>query len=133
MAAYPIVVIVKITYDWGLTFDFILLPAFYGLNHFGESFIWIFTLCFALFGAMINGSYVVLISESFPAHLRYSGVGFSYSLGIALFGGIAPLAFTQLIHTLKLPEAPALYLLICACATLIAILCSEPRKKILVP
>ncbi len=104
-------------------------PLFYGLNHFGESFIWIFTLCFALFGAMINGSYVVLISESFPAHLRYSGVGFSYSLGIALFGGIAPLAFTQLIQTLNLPEAPALYLLFCACMTLIAIKRSAHQEK----
>lgn len=78
---------------------------------------------------MINGSYVVLISESFPAHLRYSGVGFSYSLGIALFGGAAPLAFTQLIQALKLSEAPALYLLICACVTLFAILRSEQQEK----
>ncbi|KTD44306.1 major facilitator family transporter [Legionella parisiensis] len=104
-------------------------PLFYGLNHLGESFVWVFTLCFALFGAMINGSYVVLISESFPTHLRYSGVGFSYSLGIALFGGAAPLAFTQLIQVLKLSEAPALYLLLCACVTLIAILRSNQQEK----
>lgn len=104
-------------------------PLFYGLNHLGESFVWVFTLCFALFGAMINGSYVVLISESFPAHLRYSGVGFSYSLGIALFGGIAPLAFTQLIHILGAPEAPALYILACSCFTLIAILRSGHSEQ----
>ncbi|KTC82261.1 MFS transporter [Legionella cherrii] len=104
-------------------------PLFYGLSHWGESFVWIFTFCFALFGAMINGSYVVLISESFPAHLRYSGVGFSYSLGIALFGGIAPLAFTQLIYIFRAPEAPAIYLMVCACLTLIAILRSEHQEK----
>ncbi|STY28225.1 major facilitator family transporter [Legionella wadsworthii] len=95
-----------------------------------KTFVWLFIFGFAFLGAIINGSYVVLISESFPAHLRYSGVGFSYSLGIALFGGIAPLIFSQLIVTLKSPEAPALYLFVCACFTLFAIIQTDhPEKK----
>ena len=97
-------------------------PLFNGLVTFGEPFIWIFTIGFSLFGAMINGSYVVLITESFPAHLRYSGVGFSYSLGVALFGGTAPLAFTGLINYLNFVEAPSLYLSGCALLTLFAAL-----------
>ena len=102
-----------------ITFSY---PLFYGLRIFDASFIWVFTLCFAVFGGMINGSYVVLITELFPANLRYSAVGFSYSLGVAVFGGIAPLAFTWLIQRLTTPEAPALYLLVCATLTLFATL-----------
>lgn len=97
-------------------------PLFHGLKLFGEPFVWIVIICFALFGGMINGSYVVLITESFPANLRYSAVGFSYSLGVALFGGIAPLAFTWLVQHFITPEAPSLYLLGCVTLTLIAIL-----------
>jgi len=102
-----------------ITFSY---PLFYGLRIFGEPFVWIFTLGFALFGSMINGSYVVLITESFPPNLRYSAVGCSYSLGVAVFGGVAPLAFTWLIQCLAVPEAPVLYLLGCAAMTLFAIL-----------
>lgn len=100
-----------------ITFSY---PLFYGLRLFDTSFIWVFTLGFSVFGGMINGSYVVLITELFPANLRYSAVGFSYSLGVAIFGGIAPLAFTWLIQRLTVPEAPALYLLVCATLTLFA-------------
>lgn len=86
-------------------------PLFYGLNFFNERFIFIFILFFSLFGGMINGSYLVLITTSFPPFLRYSGVGFSYSLGVALFGGVAPLAFSYFIQFFNFNEAPALYMI----------------------
>ena len=105
-------------------------PLFCGLTSFGEQFIWVFILAISLFGGMINGSYVILITESFPANLRYSGVGLSYSLGVAVFGGIAPLVFTWLIHIMAVAEAPALYLFFCALMTLIAILSYNEREKI---
>lgn len=104
-------------------------PLFYGLTAWGEVFVWIFAFSFSMIGGMINGSYVVLIAESFPANLRYSGFGFSYSLGVALFGGIAPLAFTGLIEALHIAEAPAFYVLGCAVLTLTAILFCHPRKS----
>jgi MFS family permease len=105
-------------------------PLFYGLTTGGEQFIWVFILAISFFGGMINGSYVVLITESFPANLRYSGMGFSYSLGVAVFGGIAPLAFTSLTHYLAVSEAPALYLLACATLTLMAIVSYTNAEKI---
>lgn len=99
---------------------------FYRLHHAGASFIGPFIVLLSLFGGMINGSYVVLISSIFPANLRYSAVGLSYSLGIALFGGLAPLTFTWLIQQLQLPEAPAFYIILCATLTLIAIHRNNP-------
>jgi MFS family permease len=95
-------------------------PLFCGLTRFGEWFVWVFIFGFAILGATINGSYVVMITESFPANLRYSGVGLSYSLGVAVFGGLAPLMFTWLIQFFKFAEAPAIYISVCAFLTLIA-------------
>lgn len=103
-------------------------PLFHCLVTSGETFVWAFGLGFAILGGIINGSYVVLIAESFPASIRYSGVGLSYSLGIALFGGIAPLAFTWLIQLLQVAEGPSIYLLICALLSFLAIL-SHPQDS----
>ncbi len=97
-------------------------PFFCGLTRVGEHFVWIFSLAFAIFGGMINGSFAVLITECFPAAIRYSGVGLCYSLGMAVFGGTAPLAFTWLIHNFNMPEAPSLYLIGCGICTLAAVL-----------
>lgn len=92
-------------------------PLFYGLHHFGLMFIGVFILTIALFGGLVNGSYVVMISSIFPANLRFSGVGLSYSLGVAIFGGIAPLVFTSLIERFHFLESPALYIIFCAMMT----------------
>ena len=97
-------------------------PLFYGLQYFGLPFVWAFVLIMAVLGGFINGSYVVIIGSLFPGHLRYSGVGLSYSLGVALFGGTAPLAFTWLLQSLSLLEAPALYIIFCAAMTGYAVL-----------
>jgi hypothetical protein len=78
---------------------------------------------------MVNGCYVILITELFPANLRYSGVGFSYSLGIAIFAGIAPLAFTELIKFFHRADAPALYIIACSVFTLTAALFYKNKKE----
>ena len=97
-------------------------PLFIGLTRFGESFIWIFILSFAFFGAMINGSYMVILTQLFPARFRYTGVGLSYSFGVAVFSGLAPLLFTYLIHAFNQSTAPAYYIILCAVLTLFATL-----------
>jgi hypothetical protein len=61
--------------------------------------------------------------------LRYSGVGFSYSLGLAIFAGIAPLAFTGLIQLLHRADAPALYIVVCSVLTLIGDLFYKEKKE----
>lgn len=104
-------------------------PLFYGFMIWGEPFVWVLTLSLALIGSAINGSYVTILTESFPANLRYSGVGFSYSLGVAIFGGLAPLLFTWLIAFFATPVAPALYLFCCATLTCIASLLYQYEEK----
>lgn len=40
--------------------------------------------------AMCNSIFPALLAENFPTRLRGRGVGFSYSIAVALFGGTAP-------------------------------------------
>lgn len=96
-------------------------PLFHALSIYGEKFIWIFVLAITTFGGMVNGSYVILLCELFPSQRRYSGVGFSYSLGIAFFGGVAPIAFAGLIHALNYQAAPFIVLVVCCLCMLIGI------------
>ncbi len=105
-------------------------PLFYGLRLFGEPFLWVFILSFALLGGVVNGSYMVLITESFPANLRYSAVGFCFSLGIAVFGGLAPLVFTWLIQYVMTSLAPAFYMSTTAALSLLALLLVSSPKNI---
>ncbi len=71
---------------------------------------------------MTNGSYGVLIAESFPSNTRYSGMGLSYSLGIAIFGGMAPLMFTYFLNVFATPKAPSYYLVFTAALALMGVL-----------
>lgn len=130
---------------WGMASDYIhpkrliligttalmlfIYPLFYGLIHFRGEFIWIFFLSIAVIAGIVNGCYVILITELFPANVRYSGVGFSYSLGVAIFAGIAPLAFTGLIQFLHRADAPALYIVACSALTLTATLFYNVKKE----
>lgn len=104
-------------------------PLFWGLTAFSAAYVWVFVLGISLCAGMINGCYPIFISKSFPAHLRYSCVGLSYSLGVAVFGGIAPLAFTCLIQGLHMVEAPAFYLMACASLTLLATVSTQGHLK----
>lgn len=105
------------------------IPLFHGLTALGEIFIWVFIVSLALICGMINSCYVILITELFPANLRYSGVGFSYSLGFALIAGSAPLAFTGLIQYFHTIEAPAFYIVGCSVLTLMATLFYRRPKR----
>lgn len=103
---------------------------FYKLHQEGISFIWVFIFLISLGGGMINGSYVVTISSIFPANLKYSAVGLSYSLGVAVFAGTSPLIFTWLIQQFQMPEAPAFYLILSAFVTFIALNRCEKNEAV---
>jgi MFS family permease len=87
-----------------------------------ENFIWFFAIGYAILSGMVNGYYAVSLAESFPTNLRYSGTGLSYSLGIGIFGGLAPLSFTYLVDVFHNVIAPYYYLFGCAVLTLSALL-----------
>lgn len=66
----------------------------------------------ALFG---GGGYVVLY-ELFPTHVRSTGIGFSYNLGYAIFGGTMAFLSQLLVEWTGSALAPAGYLALIALA-----------------
>ncbi|MGC8543500.1 MAG: MFS transporter [Vulcanisaeta sp.] len=61
--------------------------------------------------AVYNGAYAQMLAEVFPTVSRYTGVAFSYNLGVAILGGFTPFIVTYLISSLHTPLAPIYWLL----------------------
>ncbi|RDI45171.1 MFS transporter [Aquicella lusitana] len=95
------------------------LPIFGIYSAYFAFFAWAL-LASALLTGFAWGVIPSLLSELFPAHIRYSGVAVSYNLGFAIFGGLTPLIATLLIYKTNLLISPGFYLvftaLLCAFA-----------------
>ncbi|MGC7100939.1 MFS transporter [Amycolatopsis lurida] len=63
----------------------------------------------------------VLLVELFPTRVRYSAYGLGYNISSALFGGTAPLLMTFLIGETGNVYLPAIYAVVTALGTLIAV------------
>jgi MHS family proline/betaine transporter-like MFS transporter len=86
-------------------------------------------LCIAVLICSLDlGNTLTIMIENCPAEVRYSGIAFSYNLGMALFGGTTPLVITLLTERFGL-LAPAYYLMIMASISLIAISSIEANQK----
>lgn len=105
------------------------LPCFYLLQ---EKTLLLVTIALSLatvLSSIEQGNSLTTVVENCPADIRYSGVAFSYNLGMALFGGTAPLVvsvLTQQVHVI----APAYYLMAMAAISLIAILTLQKKVDI---
>lgn len=66
-----------------------------------------------------QGNSLTAVVENCPPNVRYSGIAFSYNIGMALFGGTAPLVVTALIGKFGL-LSPAYYLMAMAGISLFA-------------
>ena len=71
---------------------------------------------------MFVGPISATLAERFRARTRSTGIGLSYNLSFALFGGFAPIAVTYLIHLTQTNLAPAFYLMVCALLSLVAVI-----------
>lgn len=61
---------------------------------------------------VFTGASTPAISELFTTGTRYSGVAIGYGLGIAIFGGTAPLLGTALVKLTGVDEAPSALLIL---------------------
>lgn len=68
-----------------------------------------------------------VLPSLFPPTERYSGAAFSYSLGVAVFGGTAPLIVSTLVNQ-GLSFAPALYLMFAALCGWLAVLSIKGKE-----
>ncbi len=75
--------------------------------------------------AVLVGFYMspvaALFVESFPTRVRNTGMSLSYNLCAAIFGGTAPMLSQWLVHTTGGNTPIALYVMGCACVSLVAL------------
>jgi MFS family permease len=73
------------------------------------------------------GPQAAMIAESFPTRLRYSGASIGFNLASIVAGGPAPLIATALLVAFRSSVAVAVYILVCAVISAIAVLVMPER------
>jgi MHS family proline/betaine transporter-like MFS transporter len=105
-------------------------PALTWLNH-DTSVAKLLTLqaLIGIIAAAYLGPMPALLAELFPVRARSTGLSISYAVGVAVFGGIAPLIHAWLILVTGNPAAPALYIVAAAIVSLVALAAARRRQS----
>lgn len=97
-------------YQWGLLGAIVLCPMIFLLcatGNYGAIF-----CAMALYGILngiLCGPMMKILTDQFPAHLRYTGISVGWSLSAAIFAGTAPMVAEWLNTACHLPLAPSFY------------------------
>jgi MHS family proline/betaine transporter-like MFS transporter len=75
----------------------------------------------AMMGGAISGTAYIFVISLFTPEQRFTGVAFSYNLGIAVFGGTSPLISRWLVEATQVYHAPAFYITTTSLAFLLAL------------
>ncbi|MFQ3307259.1 MAG: MHS family proline/betaine transporter-like MFS transporter [Candidatus Midichloriaceae bacterium] len=106
-----------------ITFSYILIftiiPAFLLLNYGNDFYLFLGSTLISFMGAGLCAPAYPYALKKFSAEVRYSGIGISYTLGIAIFGGFSPVISAYSMKLLKLSYSPAFYLIALAIIYLI--------------
>ncbi|MCC2646409.1 MAG: proline/betaine transporter [Rickettsiaceae bacterium] len=68
--------------------------------------------CLGILAGLISGTAYIFVISLFTPEQRYTGVGFSYNLGVAVFGGTSPMIARWLVENTGLLYSPAFYIMI---------------------
>ncbi len=101
-----------------ITFLILTLPMFSLINSGSAEMAVLAQIILGLCVASIMGVLWAAIVELFPTAVRYSGMGFAFSLTAATVGGTTPYIATWLIDISGNKQAPAYYLMASAVVTL---------------
>jgi MFS transporter, MHS family, proline/betaine transporter len=113
-----------------LCFLLFAYPYFFIVSHGNFTEIFISHLILALPAAAFYGIAPVLMVELIPIKVRGVLVGLLYNFSASLIGGSAPVIAMLLIHYTHNPTAPALYLMLSALISLLALFrLKEPSQK----
>lgn len=97
------------------------IPCFYLLQTFSMTAVMSSLTIAAVLSAFDQGNSLSAVVENCPENVRYTGVAFSYNVGMAIFGGSAPLIATLLTEKIGI-IAPAYYLILMAGISLMSAL-----------
>ena len=103
-------------------------PAFMVLARWpGPGTLFAIPLCFTVLGLCYNAPLAGFMGMVFAIRRRGIGLSVGYALGIAIFGGCAPMINTWLVARTGDPRSPGLYLIFAAGVTIIALLAARRR------
>jgi MHS family proline/betaine transporter-like MFS transporter len=107
----------------------LIYPAFWLLNHttdIGVALVIIACLVACLAGSSIP--MMLLLLESFPKHVRATGLSVVYSVGVSIFGGFAQFIVTWLISATGNQMSPAWYMVVCSLISLAGLVAAQERR-----
>lgn len=84
---------------------------------------------FAILIGILQGPLPAFMVESFPVNNRYTAIGLSYNITLALFGGTAPMVATWLVRATGDLASPALYLALLGVISVVAMATLKPLAK----
>lgn len=99
---------------------------FYLLSLQQLNFVILAMITFSIFSCCVSGVCACTIVELFPTNVRYSGMAVAFNIGLAVFGGLAPIFATYLIKVTNNVISPSYYLIFCA---IIALCGALPLKS----
>ncbi|MCF7791129.1 MAG: MFS transporter [Victivallales bacterium] len=104
----------------GLTVIILSIPFFMIFKTENNLLIALMYLIFAAgFGPGV-GIFTLLLTKSFPAKVRFTGVSISYNVSFAVFGGLTPIINSLLFKKFGVIQAPAYYAILAAIIGIIA-------------
>ncbi|NHN54846.1 MHS family MFS transporter [Calidifontibacter sp. DB0510] len=106
-----------------------LIPAYLLLDYAGTVGLWIALPLFAIATAGVVSAGAVAIPEQWPANARYTGVGLTNQIGLAIFGGTAPLVSDWLVNATGWPASPAVYGVLIAIPAAIVLILWLPETR----
>ena len=107
----------------------LVYPAFLILDQGVMSYALAIQLFFALLLGLIQGPLPAFMVECFPVKVRYTAIGLSYNITLAIFGGTAPLVSTWLIQVTGDLASPAIYLVVLAVISTISMYFLKPLSE----
>lgn len=95
----------------------IAIPGFYLILHNNLIVILFVIGIFTLASSLEQATTCVAAVENYPMPARYTGLSFSYNVGMAIFGGATPLICEWLINKTHFLLIPAVYISFCGIIT----------------
>ncbi|WGL60465.1 MFS transporter [Pigmentibacter sp. JX0631] len=95
------------------------IPVFLAFKSSSFISIYIAYLFISFTNSAATAAGILMLANSFPTSIRYTGSAFAYNLAFGIFGGFTPLICTTLIESTKLKYSPAFYITGVALITLI--------------
>ena len=87
-------------------------------------------LALVILAAWFQGPMNLFMASLFPAETRYSGLAFSYCIGMAIFGGTTPMISTFLVDWTGNPVTPAFYVILGSVIGLISVIYSKRKAPL---